>query len=213
MLSIGVLVSGGGSNLQSLMDNIKDEHIEGKITVVISDRPGVYGIERAKGAGIPAFVFDRKAMGCQELNNKIMDVLKSYNVDLVVLAGYLSILSGEIIAAYKNAIINIHPSLIPSFCGPGYYGLKVHKSVIEYGARVSGCTVHFVDEGTDTGPIILQKAVEVMENDTPESLQKRILEFEHRLLPEAVRLICQGRVCVSGRKVNLIGDIPPTAPE
>lgn len=211
MLNIGVLVSGGGSNLKALMDKINDGYIDGKIAIVISDRRGAYGIERAESAGIPSLVLDKKTMSHEELNIKIFDALKSYDVDLVVLAGYLSILSEKIIAEYRNAIINIHPSLIPSFCGPGYYGLKVHRSVIEYGARVSGCTVHFVDEGTDTGPIILQKAVEVMEDDTPETLQKRILEFEHKLLPEAVRLFCLGGVQIDGRKVKLtgVGGYPP----
>lgn len=205
MLNIGVLVSGSGSNLQALMDKIEDGYIDGKIRVVISDRSGAYGIDRAIAASIPALVLDRKTMNRDDLNTKLYDALKCYDVDLVVLAGYLSILSEDIIEGYRNAIINIHPSLIPSFCGPGYYGLKVHKSVIEYGAKVSGCTVHFVDEGTDTGPIILQKAVEVMEDDTPENLQKRILEYEHKLLPEAVRLICLGKVQIDGRMVKLIG--------
>lgn len=205
MLKIGVLVSGGGSNLQSLIDSIKEGYISGEITVVISDRRDAYGIERAKKAGIASAVFDRNSMGCEELNASILRLLKKHDVELVVLAGYLSILSGEIIEKYRNMIINIHPSLIPSFCGPGFYGIKVHRAVLEYGVKVSGCTVHFVDCGTDTGPIIFQKAVEVMEGDTPEVLQKRILEHEHRLLPEAVRLICSGNVKVCGRMVSITG--------
>lgn len=203
MLNIGVLISGSGSNLQSIIDEIDSGYIDGKITVVISDREGAGGIERAKSSGIPAVVFDRKNLGIDELNRKILDALKSCNADLVVLAGYLSILSREIITEYKNSIINIHPSLIPSFCGPGFYGLNVHRKAIEYGVKVSGCTVHFVDEGTDTGPIILQHAVEVMQDDTPEQLQKRILKFEHILLPEAVKLFCEGRISISGRKVTI----------
>lgn len=203
MLNIGVLISGSGSNLQSIMDKIGSGFIDGKISVVISDREGAGGIERAKSSGIPALVFDRKSLGIDELNKKILNILKSCNVELVVLAGYLSILSSEIITEYKNSIMNIHPSLIPSFCGPGFYGIRVHKKAIEYGVRVSGCTVHFVDEGTDTGPIILQHAVEVLQDDTPEELQKRILEFEHILLPEAVKLFCEGRISVCGRKVTI----------
>lgn len=203
MLNIGVLVSGNGSNLQSIIDSIEKSYIDGRISVVISNKPQAYGFERARKAGIPTAAFDSKSMTNEELNNRILDSLKYYNVELVVLAGYLSILSGSIIKEYKNAIINIHPSLIPSFCGSGYYGLRVHKSVIEYGAKISGCTVHFVDEGTDTGPIILQKAVEVMDDDTPETLQKRILEYEHKLLPEAIKLIGEGRVSISGRRVKI----------
>lgn len=201
MLNIGVLVSGNGSNLQSLIDNINKGSIECRISVVISDRPGAFALKRAQMADIPAVCFDRKEEGNDGLNSRILAELISRNVDLVVLAGYLSILSKDIIDRYKNAVINIHPSLIPSFCGPGYYGLKVHKSAIEYGVKVSGCTVHFVDEGTDTGPIILQKAVEVLDCDTPEELQKRVLEYEHILLPKAVRLFCENRITLSGRKV------------
>lgn len=204
MLNIGVLISGGGTNLQSLIDNIRDGYIDGRITVVISDRKGAYGLERAKSSGITSIAFDRRKMTPESLNDNILCELKSHDVQLVVLAGYLSILSPKIIKEYKNAIINVHPSLIPSFCGSGYYGINVHKSAIEYGVKVSGCTVHFVDEGTDTGPIILQKAVAVKDDDTPEKLQKRILKYEHRLLPEAVRLICANMVSISGRKVSII---------
>lgn len=203
MLNIGVLISGSGSNLQSLIDSVNNGYINGRVSVVISDREGAYGIERAKLSGIPSVVLNRKAMGIDELNDRIMSTLKKYNVELIVLAGYLSIISSEIVQKYKNAIINIHPSLIPSFCGPSFYGLKVHEKAIEYGVKVSGCTVHFVDEGTDTGPIILQKAVEVYDDDTPEILQKRILVYEHKLLPEAVKLFCEGRINISGRKVMI----------
>lgn len=204
MLNIGVLVSGSGSNLQAIIDNVNNGNINGKISVVVSDRLGAYGIERAKKAGIDAFELDRKNMTGEELNCKVLDILKAHNVDLVVLAGYLSIISSDLVNAYRNSIINIHPSLIPSFCGPSFYGLRVHKSAIEYGVKVSGCTVHFVDEGTDTGPIILQKAVEVLEEDTPEELQKRILEFEHILLPKAVKLFCEGKISVINRKVKIM---------
>jgi len=205
LLNIGVLVSGSGSNLQSLIDSIKSGYIDGQISIVISDRLDIFALERAKVSGITAVSYDRKSMNVDCMNESILEVLKHHGVQLVVLAGYLSILSKEMIKEYRNAIVNVHPSLIPSFCGNGYYGLKVHKSAIDYGVKVSGCTVHFVDEGTDTGPIILQKAVEVLEDDTPEILQKRVLEYEHQLLPEAVKLICQGWVCISGRKVLIKG--------
>ncbi|KPU45928.1 phosphoribosylglycinamide formyltransferase [Oxobacter pfennigii] len=201
MLKIGVLVSGGGTNLQAIIDDIKSGNIKGEIAVVITDRPEVYSLKRAENEGIPAAVFDRKIMTSKELNANILKELTEHNVDLVVLAGYLSILSKEIIERYQNAVINIHPSLIPSFCGDGYHGINVHKKALEYGVKVSGCTVHFVDEGTDTGPIILQKAVEVSDDDTPETLQKKILAYEHQLLPLAVKLICDGKVSISGRKV------------
>ena len=196
-----MLISGSGSNLQCLIDNTNNGIINGKIGVVISDREGIYGLERARKSHIPSVSFNRTQISPIELNNKILSKLKEYDIQLVVLAGYLSILSPVIIREYKNAIVNIHPSLIPSFCGPGYYGLKVHKSAIDYGVKVSGCTVHFVDEGTDTGPIIIQKAVEILKDDTPEVLQKRILEFEHELLPQAVKLICEERIQICGRKV------------
>ena len=201
MLNIGVLASGGGTNLQSLIDSIKSGYINGKISIVISDRPMAYALERARENNIPSLCYDRKAMTPLELNSCIFNELLSRNIKLIVLAGYLSILSGDIISAYKDAIVNIHPSLIPSFCGPGYYGLKVHEKAIEYGVKISGCTVHFVDEGTDTGPIILQQAVEVKYDDTSLSLQQRILNYEHILLRDAVKLICDGRVSIRGRKV------------
>lgn len=206
MLNIAVLVSGGGTNLQSLIDSVISGNIDGKIAIVISDRPGVLALERAAKNKIPAVCFDRKLMSNAELNNNILNELIARDIKLVVLAGYLSILSANIIKTYKNAIVNIHPSLIPSFSGPGYYGLKVHEKVIEYGVKVSGCTVHFVDEGTDTGPIIFQEAVEVKDDDTPESLQQRILYYEHELLSKAVKLICDGKITVYGRKVIIKED-------
>lgn len=196
-----MLVSGGGTNLQSLIDKIECGYIDGRISIVISDRPDVYALERARKHGIPAVVLDKSLLGSSGLDDSILQELSKYNIDLVVLAGYLSILSEKLIKKYKNAIVNIHPSLIPSFCGPGCYGLIVHKKAIEYGVKISGCTVHFVDEGTDTGPIILQKAVDVDSSDTPETLQKKILKYEHEILPEAVRLICNGDIEVAGRKV------------
>ena len=191
MLNIAVLISGGGTNLQSLIDNIDAGSINGEIKIVISNRKDAYGLVRAEKAGIEALYIDPSGLSDEEYNRKIIKELEKRNIELVVLAGYLKILSKEFIQKYNKKIINIHPSLLPKFGGKGYYGERVHKAVLESGEKTTGATVHFVDEGTDTGPIILQKTVEVKEDDTVESLQKRVLELEHRLLPEAVRLICK----------------------
>lgn len=201
MLKIAVLISGGGSNLQSIINNIKKGYMDCSIEYVISDREGAYGIERAKKAGITSIVFDKKTFG--NISDNIYQII-SGRVDYIVLAGFLSILNGDLIREFKNRIINIHPSLIPSFCGPGMYGINVHKKALEYGVKVSGCTVHFVDEGTDTGPIILQKAVQVFDGDTPESLQSRVLEQEHTALSEAIKLIAENRIKIDGRKVCIL---------
>ncbi|MDV3428063.1 MAG: phosphoribosylglycinamide formyltransferase [Bacillota bacterium] len=201
MLKIAVLVSGGGSNLQSIINNIKKGYMDCSIEYVISDREGAYGIERAKKAGITAIVFDKKTFG--NISDNIYQII-SGRVDYIVLAGFLSILKGDLIREFKNRIINIHPSLIPSFCGAGMYGLNVHKKALEYGVKVSGCTVHFVDDGTDTGPIILQKTVQVLDGDTPESLQSRVLEQEHTALSEAIKLIAENRIKIIGRKVCIL---------
>lgn len=199
MYKIAVLVSGSGSDLQSIIDAIDAGSLNCSIEAVISDKPGVYALERAKSKGISTYVFDRKVYG-KNISEEILKVTKG-KVDLIVLAGFLSILSENLIKTFRNKMINIHPSLIPSFCGNGMYGLKVHKAAIEYGVKYSGCTVHFVDEGTDTGAILLQKVVSVLENDTAEDLQKRILEEEHKILPEAVKLLSEGKVRIDGRKV------------
>lgn len=199
MFKIAVLVSGGGSNLQAIIDSIKDGKLNCKIEMVISDREGAYGLERARINNIPSYLVDRKIYG-SETSDKIYELLKG-KVDLIVLAGFLSILKGDLIAEFKNKIINIHPSLIPAFCGNGMHGMNVHKSAIEYGVKFSGCTVHFVDEGTDTGPIILQKVVPVYDEDTPEILQKRILVEEHKALPEAIGMMAEGKIKVNDRKV------------
>jgi len=201
LLKIAVLISGGGSNLQSIINNIKKGYMECSIEYVISDREGAYGIERAKRAGITAIVFDKKTFG--NISDNIYQII-SGRVDYIVLAGFLSILKGDLIREFKNRIINIHPSLIPSFCGAGMYGINVHKKALEYGVKVSGCTVHFVDDGTDTGPIILQKAVQVLDGDTPESLQSRVLEQEHTALSEAIKLIAENRIKIDGRKVCIL---------
>jgi len=203
-VKIGVLISGSGTNLQALIDNVEKGMINGEIAVVISDKKGAFGIERAKKHGIEAIEIDKKEFDDKNVFMKaIINELEKYQVELVVLAGFLSILSEDFIEKFRNRIINIHPSLIPSFCGKGFYGLRVHKAALDYGVKVSGATVHFVDEGADTGPIILQEAVKVEEDDTPESLAARILEVEHKLLPEAVRLYCEGKLVMEGRKVKI----------
>ncbi|MCQ1528727.1 phosphoribosylglycinamide formyltransferase [Lutispora saccharofermentans] len=203
-IRIGVLISGGGTNLQALIDDIEKGKIKGAISIVISDKKDAYGIERAKKHGIEAIVIDKKSFrDNDEFMDCLMDELEKYKADLVVLAGFLSILSKAFIEKYRNRIMNVHPSLIPAFCGKGYYGQKVHKAVLEYGAKVSGATVHFVDEGADTGPIILQQAVRVEDDDTPETLAARVLEVEHKLLPEAVGLYCDSKLEIEGRKVRI----------
>ena len=204
MQRIAVLVSGGGTNLQALIDaQQRNELGGGQIVAVISSKPGAYALERAKNAGIEGFVLNRKEFD----SNKAMTValvalLKTLNIDLVVLAGCMIIFTEELVSAYPNAIMNVHPALIPSFCGAGYYGLHVHEEALRYGVKLSGATVHFVSEECDGGPIIAQKAVEVRPDDTPEVLQKRIMEqAEWILLPEAVRAFCEDRITVSGRTV------------
>lgn len=200
MYKIAVLISGGGTNLQSIIDAINNNYLENcSIEYVISDKVGAFGIERAKKNNIKTHELDKKQYK-DSLSDKILEIIDG-KVDLLVLAGYLSILKGDLLKKFKDRIINIHPSLIPAFCGNGMYGLKVHEKALEYGVKVSGCTVHFVDEGTDTGSIIIQKAVKVEDNDTPESLQKRVLVEEHKALPEAIKLLSQGKISIKGRKV------------
>jgi len=210
MLNITVLVSGGGTNLQAVIDAIGDGRIKNaKIVRVISSRSDAFALERAKKADIKTTVINRKICGQEGFEGALLEALKEAKTDLVVLAGYMTVLPGSIIRAYQNRIINIHPSLIPSFCGKGYYGLKVHDEVLKRGVKVTGATVHFVDEGCDTGPIIIQKAVEVKEGDTSELLQKRVMEqAEWQIMPEAINLIAQGRVEVKdGRTVITEVDI------
>jgi phosphoribosylglycinamide formyltransferase 1 len=202
LFKIAVLISGSGSDLQSIMDGIESGHIKASIEMVISDRKDAYGIERAKSRGINTYVFDRSVYG-KNVSSEVLKLIDG-EVDLVVLAGFLSILQDDIIRKFKDRIINIHPSLIPAFCGKGMYGMKVHESAIEYGVKVSGCTVHFVDEGTDSGAIICQKVVPVYPGDTAKALQQRILVEEHKVLPEVVKLISEGRVRVEGRKVFIV---------
>lgn len=192
MLNIVVCVSGGGTNLQAIIDGINNEIIKNtKIAGVISNNPGAYALKRAENAGIPAFCISPKDYESrEEFNQKFLDKVKELNPDLIVLAGFLVILPEKMIETYRDRIINIHPSLIPSFCGTGFYGLKVHEAALQRGVKVTGATVHFVDEGTDTGRIILQKAVEVLEGDTPEVLQRRVMEqAEWVILPQAINEI------------------------
>ena len=199
MLKLAVLVSGGGTNLQAIIDAISAGKITNAcISVVISNNANAYALERARAHGIEALCISPKDFESREaFNQAFLDKLNSYNVDLVVLAGFLVVLSEMMIKEYTNRIVNIHPSLIPSFCGKGFYGLKVHEGVLARGVKVTGATVHFVDEGTDTGPIILQKAVEVEQGDTPEVLQRRVMEqAEWVILPKAIDLIANGKVSV-----------------
>lgn len=199
MLKLAVLVSGGGTNLQAIIDAISAGKITNAcISVVISNNANAYALERARAHGIEALCISPKDFESREaFNQAFLDKLNSYNVDLVVLAGFLVVLPEMMIKEYTNRIVNIHPSLIPSFCGKGFYGLKVHEGVLARGVKVTGATVHFVDEGTDTGPIILQKAVEVEQGDTPEVLQRRVMEqAEWVILPKAIDLITNGKVSV-----------------
>ena len=199
MLRIAVLVSGGGTNLQAIIDKIASGEIHNtEIAVVISNNRKAYAIERAKNNNIPAECISPKSFeDREEFHRALLAAVDSYNVDLIVLAGFLVAIPDIMVKAYTNRIINIHPSLIPSFCGKGHYGLHVHEAALNRGVKVTGATVHFVDDGTDTGPIILQKPVMIEQNDTPETLQKRVMEqAEWVILPHAIDLIAQGRVKV-----------------
>ena len=209
MVRIAVLVSGGGTNLQALIDaQARGELKNGAIAAVISSKPGAYALERAEKAGIPGYVVARKEFSSnREMTLALVDKLRELDIGLVVLAGFMHILTEEMVAAYPNAILNVHPALIPSFCGAGYYGLHVHEKALAYGVKVTGATVHFVNEEPDGGPIVLQKAVEILEGDTPEVLQRRVMEqAEWRILPRAVSLFCEGRLSVEGRTVHIKQD-------
>ena len=204
MKRIAVLVSGGGTNLQALIDAQAENALGGgQIMAVISSKAGAYALERATKAGIPGYVLPRKDFPSnQAMTVALVELLKDMHIDLVVLAGCMIIFTQELVDAYPNAIMNVHPALIPAFCGQGFYGLRVHEEALRYGVKLSGATVHFVSAECDGGPIIAQRAVEVLADDTPESLQKRIMEqAEWKLLPEAVKLFCQDRLSVDGRNV------------
>ena len=197
MLKIAVCVSGGGTNLQALLDAVDSGVItDTKISVVISNNKNAYALERAAKAGIESLCISPKDFhNREEFNREFLRKLNTYQVDLVVLAGFLVVIPPEMISQYKNRIINIHPSLIPSFCGKGYYGLKVHEGVLNRGVKITGATVHFVDEGMDSGPIILQNAVEVLPGDTPKSLQRRVMEeAEWQILPQAIHMVANGKL-------------------
>lgn len=204
MKKIAVFASGSGSDFQSVIDaNERDPFCE--ISLLVASKEGIYALERAKKHGIDTLVRRKKDFSSlEEMYEDTAKILKERGVDYIVLAGWLSMISENFVRAFPDRIINIHPSLIPSFCGKGFYGINVHRTALEYGVKLSGLTVHFVDEHYDSGAIILQRAVEVKEDDTPESLQARILEEEHKALPEAVRLLTQGRIIKNGRKVTII---------
>ena len=195
MVKIGVLISGGGTNLQAIIDGCENKSINGEVKVVISNKEEAYGLERARNHKITAI--------CEKDENKIIEILKENEVELVILAGYLKIVSPKLVDEYRNKIINIHPSLIPSFCGKGYYGEKVHQGVIDYGAKVTGATVHFVDEGADTGPIIMQKTIEVKQDDDAKKLAERVLEVEHAILTKSISMFCENKLTVNGRRVYI----------
>ena len=206
MTRIAVLVSGGGTNLQAPIDaQARGEIQNGAIAAVISSRADAYALERARNAGIPGYVVARKDYDSNRaMTQALVARLKELDIGLVVLAGFMHILTEEMVQTYPNAILNVHPALIPSFCGAGYYGLHVHEKALAYGVKVTGATVHFVNEEPDGGPIVLQKAVPVEEGDTPEILQRRVMEqAEWQILPQAVSLFCQGRLSVEGRIVTI----------
>lgn len=195
MVKIGVLISGGGTNLQAVIDGCENNTIKGNVKVVISNKEDAYGLQRAKNHNIKA-IFEKE-------EDKIIEILKANEIDLVVLAGYLKIISPKLVNEYRDRIINIHPSLIPAFCGKGYYGEKVHQGVIDYGVKVTGATVHFVDEGADTGPIIMQKTVEVEQDDDSKKLAARVLEVEHEILTKSISMFCENKLTVDGRRVYI----------
>ncbi|SFK42475.1 formyltetrahydrofolate-dependent phosphoribosylglycinamide formyltransferase [Lachnospiraceae bacterium KH1T2] len=206
MLRTAVLVSGGGTNLQAIIDGVRDGQITNtELVKVISNKAGVKALERAEKAGIPTAVVSKKGYASiEEFNDALLSAIDDASPDLIVLAGFLVVLPEKLVKKYSNKIINIHPSLIPSFCGVGYYGLRVHEEALKRGVKVTGATVHFVDEGCDSGPIILQKAVEIQQDDTPEILQKRVMEqAEWKIMPKAIDLIANGRVTVVDRKVKV----------
>ena len=197
MLNIAVLVSGGGTNLQAILDSqARGENPNGQVTLVVASKPGVYALERAAKAGVESVVVSRKNYpDSVSFDAALLDALKSHHIDLVVLAGFLSVLGPAVVEAYPNRILNVHPALIPSFCGPGMYGLRPHEAALARGCKVTGATVHFVNEECDGGPIVLQKAVEILPGDTAEVLQKRVMEqAEWKILPQAIRMVCDGEL-------------------
>ena len=202
-MNLVVMASGNGTDLQSIIDAIEEGYINARIIAVISDKKGAYALERAKKHGIATYCLPKKELK-ENFQRELLKLLEKLNPDGIILAGFLTILSGEIVERFENKIINIHPSLIPAFCGKGFYGMKVHQAVYEYGVKYTGCTVHFVDSGADTGPIILQEVVKIAEEDTPEAIAKKVLEVEHKVLPYAVKLFTEGKLKVEGRKVKIL---------
>lgn len=207
-LKIAVLISGGGSNLQALINEIKVGGIPAEIALIISSKDKAYGLIRGKEAGIKSIAIDKKAFkDTKEVAAELILQLKEAEIDLVVLAGYLEVVPEELVQEYRHRIINIHPSLIPSFAGRGYYGERVHRAVYDSGVKLSGATVHFVNEEVDGGPIILQEAIKLDFNDTPKTIQEKVLEVEHRLLPMAVKLFAEGRLRVVNNRVEILGGV------
>lgn len=201
MLKIGVLISGGGTNLQALIDSSLKKEIDGKVEIIISNKDS-FGLKRGEASGIESLFIDPKDFESEELyNQSLVEEFKKRDIDLIVLAGYLKILSKDFIKAFENRIINIHPSLIPLFCGDGYYGQRVHEAVLKSGVKETGATLHFVDEGVDTGPIILQGKVRVEKDDTVETLQAKVLEIEHRIIVEGVKLFSEGKLQVENNTI------------
>jgi phosphoribosylglycinamide formyltransferase-1 len=206
MTRVAILASGNGTDCEAVMTAVEQGQIpDAAVAIVIADRPAPV-LERARRHGVAALLIDRWGLGGASYDTAIAAALVEHRVDLVVLAGYLSMVDGATVTTYRNRIINVHPSLIPAFCGHGFYGERVHQAVLDAGVKVTGVTVHFVDEGTDSGPIILQEAVNVLDTDDAATLAARVLVVEHRLLPEAVALYCSGRLSVQGRQVHIMGE-------
>jgi len=202
-VNIVVLGSGKGTDLQSIIDAVEEGWLKGNIKAVISDKEDAYALERAKQRGIPTYVLSKKVLKSQ-FQDALLDLLTMLSPDLVVLAGFLTILRPKVVGHFPQKIINIHPALLPSFCGKGFYGMKVHEAVYESGVKYTGCTVHFVDAGVDAGPIILQEVVRIEDDDTPDTIAEKVLQLEHRVLPTAIKLISEGRVVVNGRRVRIL---------
>jgi len=204
MIKLAVLASGEGTDLQSVIDASEKNEIDAKVVVVISDRENAFALERAKKHKIDAYFVDPKNKNREEHEKEVSEIIDNYNADLIVLAGYLRMLTPYFISKYRNKIINIHPALLPFFGGKGMYGGRVHKAVLDSGMKISGCSVHFVDETIDGGPIIIQKAVEIKDDDTAETLASRVLEEEHKILPKAIQLFAEKRLRIEGKKVRVL---------
>lgn len=205
MMNVAVFISGGGTNLQAIIDAIKENKINGKIKLVFSNRKNAYGLIRAQNENIDTFYLNRKKFfSDEEYDERILEELERKNIDLIILAGYLNILSSKLVSNYSNRIINIHPSLIPSFCGDGFYGENVHKAVIKSGVKFTGATTHFVDENVDTGAIILQDVVPIFINDDFETVAKRVLEIEHKILVKTVKAFCDNKIVFKDNRAFIV---------